>query len=197
MIRLLLVFIALIASCNNAIAKSHQAKLLKQAESYLNSLHNMSALFIQTDNKSTQSGNFMLSDSHNVRWEYKNPRNIVITFCNNKIVYHDKDLGNQEVYSVDHPFIEFIATRPINLNQHKNFFIKEIKQKSDSFELTISNVKKSVGSFILVFNKNPVEMKKLVVFDDFGTPIEITFNNVLIYQKKLQTSLFHCGIKNE
>lgn len=134
---------------------------------------------------------------HNIRWEYKKPRNIVITFCNNKIAYHDKDLNNQEIHSSDNPFIEFITTRPINLTHHKSFFIKEVKHRPSHFELTISNVKKSVGNFILIFNKQPIELKKIVVFDDFGAPIEIAFNNILIYQKHLNTPLFHCGIKNE
>ena len=197
MIKYIVFYVALIFSFNNALSTTNQSKFIKQAETYLNALNNMSAIFVQQNNQSEQSGYFMLSNSHNIRWEYKKPRNIVITFCHNKIAYHDKDLGNQEVYSLNNPFIEFIATRPINLNQHKNFFIKELKQKPTSFELTISNVKKSVGSFILVFNKKPVELKKLVVFDDFGAPIEITFNNIIIYPKNLKTLLFHCVTNNE
>lgn len=190
MLNKILYIIILCIACNSALAKSHNQ--IAQAEKYLNSLQNVSAVFIQESNNNQQFGTFTLSNSHDVRWEYKKPRNIVITFCNNKLVYHDKDLNNKETYSIDNPFIEFIATRPINLSAKTNFFIREVKDKTTEFQLVISNVKKSVGSFILIFNKDPVQLKTLVLFDDFGAPIEIAFNKMINYTHLLTNPLFYC-----
>ena len=180
------------------MAEPHNNLLINKTQTYLNSLNNLSATFIQKDHQqNTQSGNFILSNSHNVRWEYKQPRNIVITFCNNKLIYHDKDLDNKETYSVENPFIEFIATRPINLRSKNGFYMKNFKDKNTDFEITMKNVKNSVGSFILVFNKKHLQLHKLVVFDDFGNPIELSFSNIINYKNTLTTPLFHCGLKNE
>jgi outer membrane lipoprotein-sorting protein len=184
-------------SCGTAVSETHNDLLIRKAQIYLNSLNNTSATFIQKDHKdNVQSGNFILANAHDVRWEYKQPRNIVITFCNNKIIYHDKELNNQETYSIENPFIEFIATRPINLKSQTGFYMKELKDKDSHFEIIISNVKKSVGSFILVFNKNPIKLNALVVFDDFGNPIELSFSNIINYHK-VTTPLFSCGSQHE
>lgn len=190
--------ISFLSLINHSFAVAPSSPLVKQAEVYLNSLTNISAKFVQkSSNNLYQSGNFILLNSQDVRWEYKKPRNIVITFCKNKIFYHDKDLNNKEIYSIENPFVEFIATRPINLDLHKNFFIREIKEKHTEFELIISNIQKSVGSFILVFKKTPIKLTKVVLFDDFGSPIEISFTNLTAYSTLPENLLFHCGQSNE
>jgi outer membrane lipoprotein-sorting protein len=195
--KIVIQIISLFYVCS-AFAVTDNSTIIKQIEHYLNTLTNVSAQFIQRNhNEAESSGAFILSDTKNVRWEYKKPRNIVITFCNKKISYHDKDLNNKEIYSIDNPFVEFIATRPIRLESDKHFFIKEIKEKNDLLELLISNTNKSIGHFILVFNKEPISLNKLVLFDDFGMPIEISFYNLINYTSATSGPLFYCETKNE
>ena len=162
-------------------------------EKYLNNLQNFTASFKQRDYQGNVNYGKLFVSDNKILWEYTKPRQIAITVCeDNNIIYHDKELNNREQYELHNPFITFLSDRPISLTQNQHFYLSKVEEKKDEIEVVVASFKKSVGGFILHFERNFIALKALTIFDDFANPVEISFKDIVIHQEKIDPKMFNC-----
>ena len=95
-------FIAFFVS-NLVFANAESEVDVDSLKSYMKSLKNISADFIQVDRKGNiQSGKFYLSRPGKMRWEYQDPKQLIIVLNNEKIYYYDQELDQVSHYIGDY-----------------------------------------------------------------------------------------------
>lgn len=154
-----------------------QLKEIERAESYLNSINNLSANFIQIDeNGSVQKGKFYLSRPGKMRWEYTDPTKILIILNNKDVVYFDKKRDHISYFTARNDFINLLTKPIINFKDEK-IFVKSLKEQGKKVTLVLGR-EDSAEAFIIVFNQNPFELKTLQTIDNSENHIHITFQDI-------------------
>jgi outer membrane lipoprotein-sorting protein len=171
--------------------KVYSAKQLKEialAESYLNSINNLSASFTQIDeNGGIQKGKFYLSRPGKMRWEYTNPTKILIIVNNKDVVYFDKKRDHISYFTARNDFINLLTKPIINFKDEK-IFVKSLKEQDKKVTLILGK-EESAEVFTIVFNQNPFEIKTLQTIDNSENHIYITFQDIQ-QPSSLDPSLF-------
>lgn len=155
--------------------KSRQQVIM--AEEYLNSIKNLSANFIQTDEHGNiQKGTFYLYRPGKMRWEYTDPNEILIIINNRNMVHYDKKLDQVSYFCSRNDFINLLVKEKIDFESEK-IFVKDLKYNDSRIKLILGKVD-GPGSLTVVFSKSPFQIKKLEIVDDAQTQVEITLLDI-------------------
>ncbi|MCH9753941.1 MAG: outer membrane lipoprotein carrier protein LolA [Alphaproteobacteria bacterium] len=156
-----------------SFASSNDAIDLESLKSYMRSLKNISANFIQIDKRGqSQSGKFYLSRPGKMRWEYQDPKELVIVLNNNKIYYYDKELDQVSHYIGNYGMLDVLIENDIFTS--KKFKIDSYISDEEMTNITFKSVEDS-SSFTLVFNSDPLRLLGCVLEEESGNKVNLKF----------------------
>ena len=167
------IFILIFLKFNFVIADS----LVNLSEAIWNDINSMTGQFKQIDNDgNVQYGNFFIQKPHRSLFEYNEQEEKILT---NKFFLQ---IINQKHFIIDsYP----IGNNPIKLLLLKNVDLKknfdlETYETSDQFSVNISEkeVANNLEKITLYFNKEPLELKKWEIFNEFGEKTSLEFTNI-------------------
>ena len=131
---------------------------------YLKSLKNFSASFIQNDGVNLSEGKVYIGEKR-VRAEYLSPTKILIVLDNDKAMYYNYDLEEDEFFNPKNTnawFFYDIFRNP--------YFFKDSSLKEESHELIIEKIGVDIDqrNFVikLYFEKNPLVLRAVEVLID-------------------------------
>ncbi len=154
-------------------------KLLKDIETYVNSLQKISGTFEQySSNGAEDSGKFYINKPGKMRLEYKSP--ILLVADGNSIVYEDKKLNQISYISMDSNPASIILNGNITLTgNNPSVKIKNIEYKDSIIELTLTTPnEKQSGIITLIFENSPLSLIGWRVKDAQGITTNITLSNI-------------------
>lgn len=169
---------------------------LQAVESYLNSIKNFSAKFVQKSSAGIAAGNFYLSRPGKMRVEYMNQPRILIVVNGSVLSYKDIELDEVSNISTNTTPASFL-TRPNISFWAKDVEITNVVKNNES--ITISLVKKNrteAGEFTLTFKTSPaLGFSKMQVTNDLGEVTAITLHEAS-FPENLDDDLFIIRNKN-
>ena len=131
---------------------------------YLKSLKNFSASFIQNDGVNLSEGKVYIGEKR-VRAEYLSPTKILIVLDNDKAMYYNYDLEEDEFFNPKNTnawFFYDIFRNP--------YFFKDSSLKEESHELIIEKIGVDIDqrNFVIkvYFEKNPLVLRAVEVLID-------------------------------
>ena len=141
---------------------------------HFNSLQNFSASFIQKDNTNLSEGKFYIG-KHRVRVEYLYPTKILIVLDEDKAMYYNYELEEDEFFNPKNTNAWFFY----NIFRNPHFFEKSkllIKQNEIILEESGVNHEKTQYLIKVYFENKPIILRKIEIFinDDF---LEISIFN--------------------
>ena len=134
---------------------------------YLNSMQNFSASFIQNDNETLSEGKVYIGEKR-VRAEYLSPSKILIVLDEDKAMYYNYELEEDEFFNPKNTNAWFFY----DIFRNPNFFEdSEIVVKNEEIILKKSGVDSEKTKYLInvYFENNPVLLRKIEVFinDEF------------------------------
>ena len=169
---------------------------LEAVESYLNSISNFSAKFVQKSSGGIVEGKFYLSRPGKMRVEYLNEPKILIVVNGSVLSYKDIELDEVSNISTNTTPASFL-TRPNISFAAKDVEITNVVKTDES--ITISLIKKNrteAGEFTLTFKTSPaLGFAKMQVTNDLGEVTSITLRDVT-FPESLSDNLFVIRNKN-
>ncbi len=169
---------------------------LDAVESYLNSIANFSAKFIQKSSNGIVEGKFYLSRPGRMRVEYLNEPKILIVVNGSVLSYQDIELDEVSNLSTNTTPASFLTRQNISFAA-KDVEITNVVKSSDS--ITISLIKKNrteAGEFALTFKTRPaLGFVKMQVINDLGEVTSITLRDPT-FPQNLSDDLFIIRNKN-
>ena len=141
---------------------------------HFNSLQNFSASFIQKDNTNLSEGKFYIG-KHRVRVEYLYPTKILIVLDEDKAMYYNYELEEDEFFNPKNTNAWFFY----DIFRNPHFFEKSkllIKQNEIILEESGVNHEKTQYLIKVYFENKPIILRKIKIFinDDF---LEISIFN--------------------
>ena len=139
----------------------------KSALDYLNTLKNFSASFLQNDGSNLSEGKIFIGNKR-VRAEYFSPEKIVIILSEDKAMYYNYELEEDEFFNPKNTNAWFFY----DIFRNPNFFEdSEIKLKDKEIILKKNGFNNEQTKYVIVvyFENNPVILRKIEVFinDEF------------------------------
>jgi len=146
---------------------SVQANTKVKILDYLNSLQYFSASFIQNDNETLSEGMVYIGEKR-VRAEYLSPSKILIVLDEDKAMYYNYELEEDEFFNPKNTNAWFFY----DIFRNPNFFEdSEIKLKDKEIILKKNGFNNEQTKYVIVvyFENNPVILRKIEVFinDEF------------------------------
>ena len=164
-------FFILILLANFAIADE-----IQQIDSYLNSLKDVTADFIQTDDQDNQQkGKFFLSRPGKMRWQYEFPKKLLLIINNDKLIYFDQQLDQVSYFKNKDDFLALLAQPKIDFSSSKIIVDKPLR-RGKVVCLTLHK-KDYPGKIVLMFNKSITSLIGLEIIDEANQKVNIEFSN--------------------
>ena len=134
---------------------------------YLNSMQYFSASFIQNDNETLSEGKVYIGEKR-VRAEYLSPSKILIVLDEDKAMYYNYELEEDEFFNPKNTNAWFFY----DIFRNPNFFEDgEIKLKNNEIILEKSGFNKEKTKYLInvYFENSPIILRKIEVFinDEF------------------------------
>ncbi len=151
----LIVFLITIFLLKQAVGNEIKKQEIIQ---YLESLKYFSSSFIQQNNLSLEEGRLFIGEKR-IRVEYSNPSEILIILDENKAMYYNYDLDEDEFFNPKDTSAWFF----FEIFKNPNFFLKsEIKTKEKN-TLIINNGKFDNENYelIIYFEDKPIVLRKI------------------------------------
>ena len=129
---------------------------------YLNSMQNFSASFIQNDNETLSEGMVYIGEKR-VRAEYLSPSKILIVLDEDKAMYYNYELEEDEFFNPKNTNAWFFY----DIFRNPNFFEdSEIKLKNNEIILEKSGFNNEQTKYVInvYFENNPVILRKIEVY---------------------------------
>lgn len=172
-----IIFFCIIFFSHNLIADEIEKKILK----YNNGLKNSSALFIQSDGSSIETGEIYFGDDR-IKINYLEPNNITLIFSEKKGMYANHDLEEAQYFNVNKSYIVFFFKVLNGENLLNKPIIKEGSVEIiDEFVLNDINYKINI-----IYENDPLKIRKVKIFEN-AKKTEMSFfnhNNLITYEKK-------------
>jgi outer membrane lipoprotein carrier protein len=159
-----------------AISNIALANDIAAIERYLNSLHNVSADFVQTDNQDNQQkGKFFLSRPGKMRWQYEVPKKILIIISNKDLVHFDQQLDQVSYFKNREDFLSLLSQKNIKLSSGE-ITVDKIVNNGKEIKILL-NKKNYSGSIMLIFKQTPLVLSGLEIIDESHNKVIIDFIN--------------------
>lgn len=170
---------------------TNDTKLIKNIESYVNSLQSISGNFNQiSSNGAKDSGVFYINKPGRMRLEYKSP--ILLVADGSSIVYFDKKLDQISYIALESNPASIILNGKIKLTgENPDAKITNITETDDEIlEIELSTpTEKQSGKITILFSKKPLSLIGWKVKDPQGITTTITLSNIKP-ETNLSSSLF-------
>ncbi len=164
-------FFILILLAGFAVADETQ-----KIENYLNSLNNVTADFVQTDNQDNQQkGKFFLSRPGKMRWQYEFPKKILLIFNHDKLVHFDQQLDQVSYFKNKDDFFGLLTQPKINFSSALITADKPT-HKGKNILLTLHK-KDYAGKIVLTFNNSITKLLALEIIDEANQKVVVEFTN--------------------
>ncbi len=172
--RLFILFAVLFCGVANAAV---DAKLVANAEKYLNSITGLDGKFVQTANGKQQNGDFAMLRPGRVRLDYDNMP-IQLISDGQDLYFFDKSLD--QITTVP------ITSTPAGILVRKNIDLKtadinvvETTDYKNSFALKLNlRGQEGLGHMVVVFDKSPIKLNSWTVVDATGAKTDVVFQGL-------------------
>lgn len=158
------------------ITGAERAKAIKDAETYLNSITTLKSEFLQTHSDGTRySGDFYLSRPGRLRFQYRPPLNDYIVADGLLVHYWDSEVKNYSNAPIGSTLADFLLRKKIKLSG--DVTVKEVRKIPDENGLRImmtQSADPSAGSLALIFDQNPLRLRRWQVIDGTGAMTEVS-----------------------
>jgi outer membrane lipoprotein-sorting protein len=169
-----------------------QASVIDNIEKYLNNISSLTADFIQIDASGESStGILYILRPGKLRWQYHPPVPILIVVNDSLLTYYDFELKQVSNASAANNMIGFLARK--NISFTKDVKVTDIIANAGSIRINLTQLAKDRNEKInLIFNQDPILIKKIEIIDEAGNFTSITLNNVK-YGVKIDPKLFYAN----
>lgn len=155
-------------------SQSAYSVTITQIESYLNSLHNVTADFVQIDTKGQQQqGKFFLSRPGKMRWQYETPRRTLLIINDKSLIYYDQQLDQVSYFKNKEDHLSWLTGKTINLGKLN----AKLEQAGKDLYLTIPKTKQR-GEIRLIFSKSNLKLIGFEMMEDGKDHLLINFMNL-------------------
>ena len=168
------IFICLFAFTANAAV---DAKLVANAEKYLNSITGLTGTFVQTANGKQETGVFSMMRPGRVRLDYDNMP-VQLIADGQDLYFFDKSLDQITTVPITSTPAGILIRKNINL-VNADINVVETTDYKNSFALKL-NLKgqEGLGNMTVVFDKNPVKLNSWTVVDATGATTDVAFRGL-------------------
>lgn len=157
-----------------------RAEKIKEAEAYLNGLKTLKAEFLQTHSDGSRyGGDFYLNRPGRLRFEYRAPLNDYIVADGLLIHYWDNEVKNYSNAPIGTTLADFLLRKKITLSGDVS--VKSVQTIPDENGLRITLTQSAdpkAGSLALIFDQNPLKLRRWQVIDGTGAMTEVSLYNV-------------------
>jgi outer membrane lipoprotein-sorting protein len=171
---------------------SAQASIVNNIEKYLNNIDSLTADFMQVDASGESStGILYILRPGKLRWQYNPPVPILIVVNDSLLTYYDFELKQVSNSSAAGNMIGFLARK--NISFSKDVKVTDVITNAGTVRLNISQLAKERNEKInLIFNQDPIFIKKIEIIDDAGNFTSISLSNIK-YGAKIDPKLFYAN----
>lgn len=151
---------------------------LKKAETYLDGIKTMQAEFLQISSSGdTADGKILLSRPKNLRIEYNPPTPILIVADGAYLSYVDKELKQVNHIPVEDTPAAFLLRDDFSFTGPE-LTVTGFERQANTLRISAVQTKDPLaGELTLVFNENPMVLRKWVVIDAQGVITDLTLIN--------------------
>lgn len=165
---LLVVMLMLVVNLNCNASTS-----LQDLEKYLNSIHDLSADFVQINhNQVEQGGKFYLSRPDKMRWDYIYPRKTTLLLNDDQLIYYDYKLDQVSYFKNKEKFLSLLTKKKISfpssskIRSNNKQVILEVRGIEDQKEME------------LFFSLPVIKLEALQIIDENKNKVKIFFNDL-------------------
>ncbi|MBK93382.1 MAG: hypothetical protein CMP33_03860 [Rickettsiales bacterium] len=171
--------------CN---AFQNQPKEVDKIIYFLNNFNTLSSEFVQINSVGEViHGKILVNKPSKFRIEYKDPNDILIICDGFKVAIINNKLKSFSTYSITDTPLNFFLKEKIT---SESFEIINFQKKENLFIIEImSKVDKDSGNIKLIFEENPFQLKKWILYNPNGDKISVTLDNLRI-NPKIKDQLF-------
>lgn len=172
------IFVALVAVvvCANANA-GVDAKLVSNAEKYLNSITGLTGTFVQTANGNQQAGDFSMLRPGRVRLDYDNMP-IQLISDGQDLYFFDKSLDQITTVPLTSTPAGILIRKNVDLVNADINVVETIDYKN-SFALKMNlRGQEGLGNMTVVFDKKPMKLNSWTVVDATGATTDVAFHGL-------------------
>ena len=145
---------------------------LGRIEAVFNSIHTMSASFVQTTDTEISQGTILLSRPNGLRMEYQDPAPHLLVGRGNTIMYHDRHLLQTTFLPLDRTPASFILQE--NLRFDETLVITGFVSRGSIRRVTVAQAGNvEAGSITLMFEDQPLRFVGWRVTEQGGGDINI------------------------
>ena len=173
-------------SITTPVDTTKKENVFLQIEKHLNAVKTLTASFTQTaGDKKPLTGSFILQRPNKFRLTYDPPTPSLFLSTGIQIIYYDSEL-EQTTYLSDADLpISFLLEDKIVLK--KSNVSMELLEDDISYYLVV--YKQDTSPYTFVFNKNPMQFKAWMFYDQHQDLVSVTLNNQL-YGVKIDQNAF-------
>lgn len=150
---------------------------LQRLEDYLNELTTLVADFVQiAPDGSLASGKFFLARPGRVRWQYDPPVPLLILVNDGMLMHYDLELEEVSHVPADETLAAFIAKDHVSLSE--DVYVLDYREGAGTIRVTLAQKgKEDIGTLTLVFDDNPLQLRKTEVTNGVGETTTVSLNN--------------------
>ncbi|HET8729287.1 MAG TPA: outer membrane lipoprotein carrier protein LolA, partial [Alphaproteobacteria bacterium] len=150
---------------------------LTRVEDYLNGISTMMARFTQTSEAGgVAEGDFYLSRPGRMRIEYDDQPYLYIA-DGTWLTYYDKELGQRSDVLLGSTLADFVTRRNIELSGEVT--VTGLRRNEQSIEIDLVQTDDpGQGSLTLVFDRQPLQLRRWVVLDAQGTRTMVALHDI-------------------
>lgn len=153
------------------------AKQVKMAEEYLNSITGLSGNFVQIAKGKKESGIFSMLRPGRVRLDYKNLP-VQLISDGKDLYFFDKSLDQITTVPLTSTPAGILVRKHIDL-RNDDITVSDTNKDTKTFSLKMHlRDNEGVGNMTVVFDKNPIKLNSWTVIDATGAKTEVAFNNL-------------------
>lgn len=170
---------------------SANAASLQDIQNYLNSLHNVTADFVQIDaTGQQQSGKFFLSRPGKMRWQYEKPKQTLLIMNHKTLIYYDQQLDQVSYFKNQEDHLALLVSKEIDLFKMG----AKLEQGKDEIYVKLP-ASKNTGSIKMIFSKAKMVLLGFEVVDINKNMLLVSFMNFKV-ATSLSSQLFELRRKN-
>jgi outer membrane lipoprotein-sorting protein len=151
---------------------------LRQIETYLNNIKNLSAKFIQISEGGKVEGKFFLSRPGKMRVEYLAEPKVLIVVNGSILSYYDVELDEISRLSTNTTPASFLTRQNISFDAKDVEVTDFVKSENEIKVSVMKKNRKEAGEFSLIFKRNPLEFVRMEVKNDLNQIITVKLSNI-------------------
>lgn len=153
------------------------ARLVSQAEGYLNSITGLDGEFVQTSNGASQQGTFSMLRPGRVRLDYKNMP-IQLISDGRDLYFFDKSLDQITTVPLTSTPAGILVRKNIDL-KNADITVSQTTDMGKTFALKMHlRDQEGVGNMTVVFDASPVKLNSWTVVDATGNETRVAFRDL-------------------